>query len=80
MHEGNHELSSREVLVTREKLDIPLAEQQNILDILDLPGVEIQFDLSFATYNIVQTGKLEVKFTFKCTGKTFWGSLIAPGS
>ena len=27
--------------------------------------------MSFATYNIVQTCKLEVKFKLKCVGKTF---------
>jgi hypothetical protein len=73
--EGNHELTTREVLLTKDNLDIPLAEQQNLSEIIGLSGVESKFGLSFATYNIVQTCKLEIKFKLKCVDKTFSGEL-----
>jgi hypothetical protein len=73
--EGNHELSTREVLMTQDNLEIPLAGVQNLSELIDLPVVGTQFGLSFATYNIVQTCKLEVKFKLKCVDKTFSGEL-----
>jgi hypothetical protein len=73
--EGNHELSTREVLMTKDALEIPLTEVQNLSEIMGLRVVGTQFGLSFATYNIVQTCKLEVKFKLKCVDKTFSGEL-----
>jgi hypothetical protein len=42
---------------------------------MGLPVVGTQFGLSFATYNIVQTCKLEAKFKLKCVDKTFSGEI-----
>jgi hypothetical protein len=73
--EGNHELSTREVLMTKDTLEIQLTEIQNLSEIMDLPVVGTQFGLIFATNNIVQTCKLEVKFKLRCVDKTFSGEL-----
>jgi hypothetical protein len=66
---------TREVLMTKETLEIPLTQVQNLSETMDLPVVGTQFGLSFATYNIVQTCNLEVKFKLKCVDKTFLGEL-----
>jgi len=59
----------------KDTLEIPLTEVQSLSEIMDLPVVGTQFGLSFATYKVVQTYKLEVKFKLKCMDKTFSGEL-----
>jgi hypothetical protein len=61
--------------MTKDTLEIPLTEVLNLSEIMDPPVVGTQFGLSFATYNIVQTCTLEVKFKLKCADKTFSGEL-----
>jgi hypothetical protein len=73
--EGNHELSKREVLMTKETLEIPLTEVLNLSEIIDLPVVGTQFGLNFTIYNIVQTCRLAVKITLKYVNKTSSGDL-----
>jgi hypothetical protein len=66
--------------MTKDTLEIRLTEVQNLSEIMDLPVMGTQLGLSFATYNIVQTCKLEVKFRVKVWKRRFRASLIARGS
>jgi hypothetical protein len=73
--EEDGKFSNAEIILGREKLDIPLLETQNLSEILALPDFRTKFGMSFATYNLAQTFKLMVKVTVECAGKSFWTEL-----
>ena len=73
--EDDGQFSIMEILLKKEKLDIPLSESQNLSELLSLPNFETKHGMSFSTYNIAQTFKFMVKLTLECADKTFWTEL-----